>query len=237
MVLSKCKLQIGVLLVSVNGNCSYNPDLIGRYCQRRPSRLEFSQPVYPDHDETLQHELDGNNSDFPLFTNDDIHQGWERRAGPFPTGRELSNVTVNPVDNGIYLAGLGISLADWLMGLGCGTCLSLFNHYRVFTIAQLFCSDITSDSLAEVRASLFGHNMTTLQNKRIAAAADGVYSVFDALANIVNKVSSEDWRTTSGLRPKVSLKSRALFVLHSQTFQNFKQSQNSKNSPNSNHTL
>ena len=43
-------------------------------------------------------------------------------------------------------------------------------------------------------------------------------------------------RTTSGLRPKVTLKSRALFLLNSQTFQNFKQSQNYKNSPNSNHT-
>jgi hypothetical protein len=43
--------------------------------------------------------------------------------------------------------------------------------------------------------------------------------------------------TTSGLRPKVTLKSRALFLLNSQTFQNFKQSQNSKDSPNSSHNL
>jgi hypothetical protein len=99
------------------------------------------------------------------------------------------------MENGVYLASLGISLADWLVGIGCESCLSLFNHYGVFTIAQLFCRDISYNGLVAVRTGPFGHNMTILQNQLIAAAAEGVYSVFEALAHIVNKVSSEDWES------------------------------------------
>ena len=61
MVLSEYKLQVGALLVSVNGDSSYNPDLIGSYCRGRPLWLEFSQPVYPALDETLRNTPDENN--------------------------------------------------------------------------------------------------------------------------------------------------------------------------------
>ena len=79
-----------------------------------------------------------------------------------------------------------------LEGLACGSCLSLFNHYGVFTLAQLLCRDISYSGLAAVRNGPFGHNMTILQNQQIAAAAEGVYSVFEVLAHMVNKVCSED---------------------------------------------
>jgi hypothetical protein len=49
--------------------------------------------------------------------------------------------------------------------------------------------------LAAVRSGPFGHNMTLLQNQRIVAAAEGVYSVFEALEHIVHNVSSEDWES------------------------------------------
>ena len=74
-----------------------------------------------------------------------------------------NDTTKDPMANGIYLASLGISLDRWLVGLECKSCLSLFNHHGVFTIAQLFCRDISHSGLAAVRDGPFGHNMSQLQ--------------------------------------------------------------------------
>jgi hypothetical protein len=97
--------------------------------------------------------------------------------------------------NGIYLASLGSSLGRWFVGLDCKSCLSLFNHYGVFTLAQLFCKDISHSGLAMVRDGQFGQNMSELQQQRLAMAADGVCSVFAVLTRIVNKICSGDYES------------------------------------------
>ena len=80
--------------------------------------------------------------------------------------------------NGIYLASLGSSLGRWLVGLECKSCLTLFNHYGVFTLAQLFCRDISHSGLAMVRDGQFGHNMSDLQQQRLAMAAQSCASLW-----------------------------------------------------------
>jgi hypothetical protein len=82
MLLSKYKLQVGALLVSVNGDNSYNPDQIGTYCRKRPLRLEFSQPAYQAFDVTLRNALDENRNITAIFTNDDIQQARKRIHSP-----------------------------------------------------------------------------------------------------------------------------------------------------------
>ena len=47
MILSNNILQVGAVLVSVNGDSSYNSNQIGTICKIRPLTLEFSQPAYP----------------------------------------------------------------------------------------------------------------------------------------------------------------------------------------------
>ena len=83
--------------------------------------------------------------------------------GNSKTAHVYNDTTKDPMANGIYLASLGISLDRWLVGLECKSCLSLFNHHGVFTIAQLFCRDISHSGLAAVRDGPFGHNMSQLQ--------------------------------------------------------------------------
>ena len=54
MILSHNKLQVGAVLVSVNGDSSYNSNQIGTICKIRPLKLEFSQPAFPGLCEPLQ---------------------------------------------------------------------------------------------------------------------------------------------------------------------------------------
>jgi hypothetical protein len=98
------------------------------------------------------------------------------------------SMTADPVLNGIYLVSLGVSLSDWLRGIGCLTCLALFHHYKIYTVSQLFDRGITDGSLSEIRSGPFGHLMTPVQTEWIATAAYGVYYVYDVLSGMVDTV-------------------------------------------------
>ena len=175
MILSKGKLQVGAILMSVNDDSSYNTDQIGTVCKARPLKLEFSQSAYPVFGELLQKTLGADRDISAVFSQDDIRQARKRVFSPqgdlfsmimqhiiaaqqntdyhndmgnSMAAHTYSDITKNPMANGVYLTSLGISLAHWLVGLECESCLGLFNHYGVFTIAQLFCMDISYSGLA-----------------------------------------------------------------------------------------
>jgi hypothetical protein len=80
--------------------------------------------------------------------------------------------------------------------------LALFNHYKIFTVSQLFDRGITDDSLHEIRSGPFGHFITPMQTEWIATAAYGVYYVYDVLSGMVDKIVNhsilypEEYRTS-----------------------------------------
>ena len=87
MILSENKLQIGAVLMSVNGDSSYNPDQIGTICKIRPLTLEFSQSAYPGFCEPLQTKLDEDGDVSAVFTQDDI---WQAHNVSFPRAETFS---------------------------------------------------------------------------------------------------------------------------------------------------
>jgi hypothetical protein len=194
MILSSNILQVGAVLVSVNGDSSYNSNQIGTICKIRPLTLEFCQPAYPSFYGPLQVIIAEDNDIQTVFTPEVILEARQRIFSPHgnlfsPIIRHIITVQKSadqstgyisdmdsPMDdltsidnstdlmaNGIYLASLGSSLVHWLVGLDCKSCLSLFNHHGVFTLAQLFCRDISHRGLAMVRGGQFGQNMSELQ--------------------------------------------------------------------------
>ena len=101
-----------------------------------------------------------------------------------------------------YWSDWGVSLSDWLRGIGCITCLALFNYYKIFTVSQLFDRGITDDCLHEIRSGPFGHFITPVQTEWLATASYGVYYVYDVLSGIVDTIVNrsilhpEEYRTS-----------------------------------------
>jgi hypothetical protein len=232
MKLSNNELQIGALLVSVNEDNSYNPDRITFFCQERPLRLTFSQPfgsaqgdISPDTNESTNNgfKVISWNNGPPTWKPIHFHQGrlfsadMQRIVDAQKTTGSHSEIvhahgsmTADPVVNGIYFVSLGVSLSDWLLGIGCLTCVGSFNHYKISTISQLFARGITDDSLREIRAGPFGHLMTHVQSEWIATAAYGVYYVYDVLSGMVDAVVNQNQNlmsqtATVGLKLKTAI--------------------------------
>ena len=225
MILSRNKLQVGAVLVSVNKDSSYNSNQIGTICKTRPLELEFNQSAYPglceslqgiiaedsDHAifipevtlETQRHVLSANGDLFPPIMrnimmaqrNADSYTDYHSGMGNSIADLDSSYDSTDPTANGIYLHSLGSSLSRWLLGLGCESCLRLFNYYGVFTLAHLFCRDMSLSGLTMIREGKFGHNMSELQQQRLTTATDGVYSVFAVLTHMVNQICSGDYES------------------------------------------
>jgi hypothetical protein len=228
LTLSDNKLEIGALLVNVNGVGSYNPDRMKSLCLTRPLTLTFLSLLESNQDDVLPDTSDSTLNKFAESGGDNKSTAWLPIHHPLgklwsapmqrithaqkTTSSQSEIVRVGDfmadsmaedlVSNGIYLISLGVSLSDWLRGIGCLTCLALLNHYNIFTVSELFDRGITDDSLHAIQSGSFGHFITPRQSDWIATASYGVYYVYDILSGIVDKIVNssilhpEEFRTS-----------------------------------------
>jgi hypothetical protein len=225
------------MMMSVDDDSSYNPDRIAALCRKRPLKLTFCPPLESTQKDVLPDTSESTINDFKeswwnngptawkpihnrlgrLYSPDiqriaDAQKATSSQSEIVRADESMAeSMTADPVLNGIYLTSLGVSLSDWLRGIGCLTCLALFNHYKIFTVSQFFDRGITNGSLSKIRSGPFGHLITPVQTEWIATAAYGVYYVYDVLSSMVDKVVNhsilhpEEYRTLPTLPVDLSL--------------------------------